>query len=100
MNDNDVLEMAQACDSISEEICDAANFFAAEGASGAAFHRHATKAYRALHDAFMRIGADSASTGDVTPEAIREVVLSALHEYRKALVALNDDLRAVSKKLP
>lgn len=99
-SDDEVLELVQACDSISEEVCDAANFFAAEGASGAAFHRHGTAAYRALHDAFMRIGAESASTGPVTPEAIRGVVLTGLKEYRDALVALNDALRSISRRLP
>lgn len=38
-DEDDVLDMVEACDSISEEVCDAANFFAAEGGSGEAFHR-------------------------------------------------------------
>jgi len=97
---NDVMDLMSVTDAIDVEICDAANFLAAEGGSGAHFHRHGRELWHAMQDAYMRIGADSASTGPVTPEAIRDVLLVALGHYRRSLDALNEDLRSVSKRLP
>lgn len=94
------LKMIEMCEKLDVELCDAANFLAAEGGNGAAFHRHGRLAWHAIQDAYMRIGADAASTGPVTVEAIRDTIYMALGHYRRSLTGLNDDLRAVSERLP
>lgn len=97
---DDVLRLMSVIEATDAELCEAANFLAAEGGSGAALHRHGRKCLHRIQDAYMRIGADSASTGPVTPEAIRGVLFVAVAQLHDALTALNEDLRAVSKRLP
>ncbi len=96
----EILRLTSLTEAADSELCDAANFLSAEGGSARTFHRCGRELHRTLSDAYMRIGADSASTGPVTPEAIRALMIDALALYHRALEALNDDLRAVSKRLP
>lgn len=97
---DDVLGMMAVRDALDAELCDAANFLAAEGGSGARLHRHGREFMRAVNDAYMRIGSESASTGPVTPEAIRGVLFGAMVDLHLAMEALNEDLRDISKRQP
>lgn len=85
-----ILHMTSITEAIDEQLCDAANFLAAEGASARTFHRHGRELWHRLSDSYMRAKTTKR----------RAWVLAVMDDYHRSLEALNEDLRKLSERLP
>jgi len=89
MNELEVLAMIQAVDAADVELCQAANFFEAEGVEASELHEHGELLLAEIRDSWMN--------GD---NATRKALSDVLEDYGHFLEELNSRLCKLAEKLP